>query len=130
MALAQTIKEIMDARALRPADVARRLGGGRDHTTFYSVLNGTTTEPRLGTLVALCRALDVSPTELLQLAGLWPSHDRSVDTLDIQLRTAFARLQVLPFDDKQRAVAIVTYIAQTWLPQREHAAAPANGTPE
>jgi hypothetical protein len=36
MALAETIKAIMDARALRPADVARRMGGEHDHTTFYA----------------------------------------------------------------------------------------------
>jgi hypothetical protein len=79
---------------------------------------------------AVWPASDVTPTELLQLAGLWPSHDQSVDTLDLQLRTAFARLQVLPFDDKQRVVAIVTCLAETWLPQRGHPAVPANGTSE
>jgi DNA-binding Xre family transcriptional regulator len=127
VALAEAIKEIMDARGWRPADVARRLGGEYDRTTFYSMLKGATTQPRLGTLVVLCRALEVSPTQLLQRAELWPYRERSVDTLDLQLRTAFAQLRVLPFDDKQRVVAIVTCLAATWAPQREHAAAPANG---
>jgi transcriptional regulator with XRE-family HTH domain len=130
VALAEAIKEIMDARGLRPADVARRLGGEYDRTTFYGVLKGATTQPRLGTLVVLCRALELSPTELLQLAGLWPYRERSVDTLDRQLRTAFAQLRILPFDDKQRAVAIVTCLAAVWAPQHEHAAAPANGPTE
>ena len=36
MVLAETIKAIMDARALRSADPARRMGGEHDHTTFYA----------------------------------------------------------------------------------------------
>jgi hypothetical protein len=130
VALAEAIKEIMDARGLRPADVVRRLGGEYDRTTFYGVLKGATTQPRLGTLVVLCRALELSPTELLQLAGLWPYRERSVDSLDRQLRTVFTQLRVLPFDDKQRAVAIVTCLAAAWAPQHEHATAPANGPTE
>ena len=122
MALAEAIKEIMDARGLRTADVARRLGEGYDRATFYRLLNGATTEPRLSTLVVLCRALEVNPTQLLQLAGLWPYRERPVDTLDVQLRAAFAQLRVLPFDDKQRVVALVTCLARTWAPQRNDAA--------
>ena len=128
MALAEAVKEIMDARGLRTADVARRLGEGYDRATFYRILNGATTEPRLGTLVGLCRVLEISPTELLQLAGLWPYHDRPVDTLDLRLRDAFAQLRVLPFEDKRRAVSVVSCIAESWEPQRDHIAATANGT--
>src|SRR5438067_1370569 len=127
VALAEAIKEIMDARGLRTADVARRLGEGYDRATFYRLLNGATTEPRLGTLVGLCRVLEVSPTELLQLAGLWPYRDRPVDTLDLQLRNAFAQLRVLPFDDKRRVVSVVTCIAETGEPRRDQVTAPANG---
>ena len=114
MSLAQAIKETMDARGLQTAEVARRLGEGYDRATFYRLLNGATTEPRLGTLLGLCRVLEVSPTELLQLADLWPFRDRPADALDVRLRNAFARLQVLPVDDKQRAVSVVACIAETW----------------
>src|SRR5205085_9955017 len=105
MALAEAVKEIMDARGLRTADVARRLGEGYDRATFYRILNGATTEPRLGTLVGLCRVLEVSPTELLPRAELWPHRGRRVDTLDLQLRNAFAPPRPLPFGDKRRAVS-------------------------
>jgi hypothetical protein len=66
----------------------------------------------------------------LLLAELWPYRERSVDTLDRPLRTAFAQLRVLPIDDKQRVVAIVTCLAAAWAPPREHAAASANGPTE
>lgn len=114
MSLAEAIKETMDARGLQTAEVARRLGEGYDRATFYRLLNGATTEPRLGTLLGLCRVLEVSPTELLQLADLWPYRDRPADALDVRLRDAFAELQGLPFEDKRRAVAIVSAIAEVW----------------
>ena len=123
MALAGAVKEIMDARGLRTADVARRLGEGYDRATFYRILNGATTEPRLGTLVGLCRVLEVSPTELLQLAELWPHRERPVDTLDLQLRNAFAQLRLLPFEDKRRVVSVVSCIAEAWEPKHDEAAA-------
>ena len=126
MALAEAIKEIMDARGLRTADVARRLGEGYDRATFYRLLNGATTEPRLGTLIGLCQVLDVSPTELLQLAGLWPYRERPVDTLDLQLRNAFAQLRLLPFEDKRRVVSVVSCIAEAWEPKQDQATATAN----
>jgi transcriptional regulator with XRE-family HTH domain len=114
MSLAEAIKQTMNARRLQTAEVARRLGEGYDRATFYRLLNGATTEPRLGTLLGLCRVLEVSPTELLQLAGLWPYIERPVDVLDVRLRDAFAQLQSLPVDDKRRAVSVVTCIAETW----------------
>src|SRR5919204_6334839 len=123
MALADAVKEIMDARGLRTADVARRLGEGYDRATFYRILNGATTEPRLGTLVGLCRVLEVSPTELLQLAELWPHRERPVDTLDLQLRNAFAQLRLLPFEDKRRVVSVVSLIGGGWEPKHDQATA-------
>ena len=123
MALAEAVKEIMEARGLRTADVARRLGEGYDRATFYRILNGATTEPRLGTLVGLCRVLEVSPTELLQLADLWPYRERPVDTLDLQLRNAFAQLRLLPFEDKRRVVSVVSCIAEAWEPKHDQVTA-------
>jgi len=114
VSLAEAIKETMNARGLQTAEVARRLGEGYDRATFYRLLNGATTEPRLGTLLGLCRVLEVSPTELLQLAGLWPHRDRPADALDVRLRDTFAQLQGLPFEDKRRAVSIVSSIAEAW----------------
>lgn len=116
MSLAEAIKQTMNARNLQTAEVARRLGEGYDRATFYRLLNGATTEPRLGTLLGLCRVLEVSPTELLQIAELWPFRDRPADALDVRLRDAFSQLQILPAEDKRRAVTVVACIADTWEP--------------
>jgi transcriptional regulator with XRE-family HTH domain len=135
MSLSEAIKQTMNARDLPTAEVARRLGEGYDRATFYRLLNGATTEPRLGTLVGLCEVLDISPTELLQLSGLWPHRDRLADALDLRLRSAFARLQSLPTQEKRRAAKIVGCIADSWdaqsdEPEREGAteAVTATGT--
>ncbi len=125
MSLAEAIKQTMNARDLPTAEVARRLGEGYDRATFYRLLNGATTEPRLGTLVGLCEVLEISPTELLQLAGLWPHRDRLADALDLRLRGAFSRLQALPNDEKRRAARIVGSIADSWDEQSEGAEQPA-----
>jgi len=114
MSLADAIKQTMNARDLPTAEVARRLGEGYDRATFYRLLNGATTEPRLGTLVGLCEVLEISPTELLQLAGLWPHRDRLADALDLRLRSAFAQLQSLPNDEKRRAAKIVSCVVESW----------------
>src|SRR5579875_1832125 len=103
MSLKEAIRKTMDARGLPAAEVARRLGEDYDRATFYRLLNGSTTDPRLDTLIALCAALEISPTELLQLAGFWPYYDRLTDPIDLRLRDAFARLQVLATDEKQHA---------------------------
>jgi len=114
MSLSEAIKQTMNARDLSTAEVARRLGEGCDRATFYRLLSGATTEPRLGTLVGLCEVLEISPTELLQLAGLWPQRDRAADAQDVRLRRAFARVQCLPHEDKRRAVAVVTAVVDGW----------------
>ena len=130
MSLSEAIKQTMNARGLPTAEVARRLGEGYDRATFYRLLSGATTEPRLGTLVGLCQVLEVSPTELLQLAGLWPYRERPVDALDLKLRDAFAQLQLLPGEDKRRAVNVVTCIVRSWEPRRPEAAEDEGGADE
>lgn len=109
----------MNARGLEASDVARRLGEGHDRATFYRLLKGATTDPRLDTLLGLCRVLDVSPTELLQLAGLWPYITHTADALDVRMRDAFAQLQSLPPDDKRRAVSVVACVAECWKDQQD-----------
>jgi len=114
MSLSEAIKQTMNARDLSTAEVARGLGKGCDRATFYRLLSGATTEPRLGTLVGLCDVLEISPTELLQLAGLWPQRDRAADAQGVRLRRAFARVQALPPEDKRRAIAVITSVADGW----------------
>ena len=72
MALAQAIRQAMQARGLTAGAVTRRLGERRDYTTFFHLLNGWTTDPRVTTLVRVCAVLETSPSELLDLAGVGP----------------------------------------------------------
>jgi len=69
--LATAIEETMRAHELTTAQLAKRLGMEYNRSNLYRMLNGVTKEPRLGTLVQLCIALETSPSELLELAGVW-----------------------------------------------------------
>ncbi len=71
MSLATAIEETMRAHELTTAQLAKRLGMEYNRSNLYRMLNGVTKEPRLGTLVQLCIALETSPSELLELAGVW-----------------------------------------------------------
>lgn len=112
MALAEAIKTVMAARGLSTVAVLPRLEVAH-RTTFYRVLNGSTPEPRLLTFTAICAALDISPTELLQLANLWPVGERHADPLAMRLRTTFVQFQALAPDDKHRAITLAATVAHT-----------------
>jgi len=116
MSLAIAIEETLRARGLTPARVARRLGEEQDRATFYRILGGRTKEPRLGTLVQLCSALETSPSELLELAGVWsPDTPGQATPDDLRLRGAFGQVRALPVAMQQRAVPLVEALATGWL---------------
>ncbi len=118
MSLATAIKAAMNARGLRAAEVTKRMVDGddtwNDHTTFYRLLNGATPDPRLGTLITLCTALEISPTELVQMAGVWPYHARPTDPIDLELRAVFAHMLALPAAEKRRVAALVAHVAEAY----------------
>ncbi len=112
MSLAQAITQTMQAHGLKSAQVAERLGKNQDRATFYRMVTGATTEPRLGTLVQLCIALETSPSELLDLAEMWsPDTPGHVELDDLRLRQVFGQLRALPVEGKQWAVPIVAALA-------------------
>jgi len=112
MSLAHAITQTMQAHALTTAQVTERLGETQDRAPFYRMLNGATTEPRLGTLVRLCIALETTPSELLELAGVWsPDTPGRAGPDDLRLRQAFGRMGVLPQDGKQWAAPLVAALA-------------------
>jgi len=114
MSLAHAIAQTMQAHGLKTAQVAERLGETQDRATFYRLLNGTTTEPRLGTLVQLCIALQTTPSELLELAGVWsPDTPGRAGPDDLRLRQAFGQVRALPADGKQWATPLVAALAAT-----------------
>jgi len=116
MSLATAIRETMLARGLRTVELAKRLGLEYDRANFYRMLNGATKEPRLGTLVQLCIALETSPSELLKLAGVWaPGVPGGATPDDLRLRGAFGQVRALPMDMQHRAVPLVEALATGWL---------------
>ncbi len=133
MLLAEAIKHMMSVRGLRVSDVASRMAGDEyaEHRgTFYRLLSGTTREPRLVTLINLCKALETSPTELLQMVEVWPYRERTDDLADRELRATFTRLQSLPSAEKVRVADLVASIAEIYGRERgrdekdEHVTAP------
>ncbi len=116
MSLATAITETMRAHELTTAQLAKRLGMEYDRANLYRMLNGVTKEPRLGTLVQLCIALETSPSELLELAGVWsPDMPGWATTDDLRLRVAFGQVRALPVAIQQRVVPLVEALATGWL---------------
>jgi transcriptional regulator with XRE-family HTH domain len=103
------------ARGLTTAQLAERLGMEHDRSTFYRMLNGATTEPRLDTLGQLCIALETSPSELLELAGVWsPETPGRISPDDLRLRGAFAQVRALPVATQQRVAPLVEVLGMAW----------------
>lgn len=107
MAIGKAVRDLIEARGLRPAEVADRLGGKRNRATFYRLLSGETSDPRVSTLLEICNSLTTSPSELLQLAGMLHYQERSLELIDVELRQAFGELQTLNDDDKRVCLAML-----------------------
>ncbi len=123
MSLADAITQMMQAHGLKTAQVAARLGREQDRATFYRMLNGATKEPRLSTVVQLCIALAATPSELLELAGVWsPDTPGRAGPDDLRLRQAFGQIGALPPDGKQWAVPLVAVLATTLVAEGEQSA--------
>ena len=112
MSLAHAIAHAMQAHGLKTAEIAALLGMAQDRTTFHRMLNGATKEPRLVTVVQLCIALETTPSELLELAGVWsPDTPGHAGPDDLRLRQAFGQIGELPMDGKKGVVPLVTALA-------------------
>ncbi len=118
VALAAAIRAAMDARGLRVAEVARRMvargDNPRERATIYRLLSAMPPDPRVGTFITLCAALETHPTKLLQMAGLWPRRKRPTDATDLMLRAVLAGMRELSADDKRRVAPFVALIAETY----------------
>jgi transcriptional regulator with XRE-family HTH domain len=107
MSIGTAVRDVIEARGLRPAEIADRVGGTRNRATFYRVLSGETSDPRVSTLLEICSALTISPGELLQLAGLYQAQERPLKLIDIELRQAFGEIQQLDDDDRGVCLALL-----------------------
>jgi DNA-binding Xre family transcriptional regulator len=113
MPLDQAIQTAMHARGVTVAELLARMPQ-RDRSTIYRLLKGDTRDAKLSTMVGLCRALGVTPNDLLGLAGLWSEPARSTDSLDVRLRRVFAMVQALAAPYKLVAVTQVERLVGTW----------------
>jgi len=60
----------------------------------------------------LCIALETTPSELLELAGVWsPDTPGHAGPDDLRLRQAFGQIGKLPMDGKKGVVPLVTALA-------------------
>jgi transcriptional regulator with XRE-family HTH domain len=107
MAIAEAVRELIEARGLRPAEVADRLEGKTNRATLYRLLSGNTSDPRVSTLLEICNALTTGPSELLQLAGLLQYQERSLKLIDVDMRQAFGEMQQLDEEDRRLCLALL-----------------------
>lgn len=111
MTLSKSITSVMRTRNMTPGNVTERMQSGRNRATLYRVLSGATQDPKLSTFLDICNALDVSPTDILQLAGLMKYRERRTDLLEVRLRQIFRRIQDMPEPTKRLAVTQFGMIA-------------------
>ena len=106
MSIRTALLAILDARGLLPAEVADRMST-RNRATFYRVLSGDTGDPRVSTVLAICDALALGPTDLLQLAELYESGTHQLSLIDLELRQAFAEIHELDEDGKRECLIVL-----------------------
>jgi transcriptional regulator with XRE-family HTH domain len=69
MTLAEYVTKVMDEQGLNPSDVERRAGNNISDAQVRNIMNGTTTNPRLNTLLVLAEGLGVNPVDLFKAAA-------------------------------------------------------------
>ena len=112
--LGEAIRRVLEAKEISAAAIADRMARDRSRPTFYRLLTGEITHPRLDTFVRLCELLQVSPTELLELAGLWTFHRRSTNPVDVRLRKIAGEIWRLPEPAKRVAVSQTESLLPSW----------------
>ncbi|MEJ7652962.1 MAG: helix-turn-helix transcriptional regulator [Chloroflexia bacterium] len=110
--LSQAIVSVMRARRMTATNVANRMRSGRNRATLYRILSGSTQDPKVSTFVDICYALDVSPIEVLQLAGAVPHQARDTDLIEIRMRQIFRRVQAMPLPAKRLTVSQFDVLAE------------------
>lgn len=103
--IGSAIQSVMRTRHLSAANIATRMQSGRNRATLYRILSGSTRDPKVSTFLDICQALEVSPIDVLQLAGLITYQRRETDLLDIRLRQLFRQIHGLPLPLRQLIIA-------------------------
>lgn len=98
-------------------ELLTRLPRQSSRWAVYRILAGKSADARLSTILTICSALEISPTELFQLAGFVPRVERSSALLDVRLRKAFAAVQGLDGEVKDLAIQeleVLIAVLQQW----------------
>jgi len=100
--LSEALTQYMAEKGLRPSDLS--VGTDAPHLSSVSrVLRSVTRDPRISTLIHVCRLIDVDPTQVLTRAGMWPASmssggsGRSAADED-RLQATYRRCAALPDD--------------------------------
>jgi len=113
MALAEAVRSAMAAKGLIRRELLERVTRESSRWAIYRILSGKSSDPRLSTVLVLCQALDISPTELIQMAGFAPHVDRRNASLDLRMRQAFSSAQALPDGIRELAVMQIEAAIET-----------------
>jgi DNA-binding Xre family transcriptional regulator len=111
MSLAEAIAGLARVRGMKPADVVEATST-RNPASLYRILSGETEDPRISTLLELCRTLHSDPGELLGLAGLVEPASSEVTTIDVALRQAFREVRELGEDDQWLLLGVLRDVIQ------------------
>jgi DNA-binding Xre family transcriptional regulator len=111
MSLAEAIAGLARVRGMKPADVVEATST-RNPASLYRILSGETEDPRISTLLELCRTLHTDPGELLGLAGLVEPAAGEVTTIDVALRQAFREVRELGEDDRRLLLKVIRCVIQ------------------
>lgn len=113
MSLAEAINAVLKIQGLSRKQLLDRLPKGSSPWAIYRILAGKSVDPRISTVLGICQALDISPTELMQLAGAIPRRPRGGGPQDIRLRQAFRVVQSLTMERKELAVQQIEALLNT-----------------
>ena len=100
--LSEVLRQAAAERGLTTATLVRRVRPQRA-ATVYRVLAGTSPDPRVSTVVALCAALDVDPERLLGVSS-------PAELPDPELRAALAQTRQLSAEDRRVLLTVLRAI--------------------
>jgi len=100
--IADALHRAMRARRLSAREVTRGMPG-QQYATTYKILAGTSRDPRTSTLLALCRAIEVDPDEML---------DAYRPALEPEAEALLDEAEALDEQDRELLVVLVRAVAR------------------
>ena len=100
LSLAEGITQVLKSRGMVRRQLIERLPDQATRWAVYRLLSGRSFDPHFTTVLAICQALEVSPTELAQFSGMLEHAERGQLAHTLRLRAAVQR--ALGLDDEAR----------------------------